>query len=493
MRERCVRLERRGDAEPLCGRDHRRQADFLSEADGHRIDRARERGLQSDRTCVAAVEIVGRPILDRDRLVVADGVAGEAFFQRGQIDERLERRARRTMRVGDAVERAFGIIAAAHDRAHGAIGPHRDKCGLLGLSARAALLHHAIDGRAGRLLHRDIERGDDREIACRVWRERLCFVGRGIEEIIALGVRSFGDDGCGMRKRVRDLTVLHPAMRDERTQYARRALLRGLQIAPWRVGGRCIGQRGEHRGFRERHLARGFAEIDLRGAIHAVRAGAEIDAVQIELEDLVLGEQLLELTRARHLDDLARDRAVGREEKDLHQLLCDGRPALIEASRLEIDECCAGETAEIDAVMVIKTAVLHDEKRLGEMRRHIGEAQPVADDRTAPADEFAFFVQERVGRRAVERIKIRVQRKNRSSPGEPEIDERHRADRHRAADHERRQGKARRETAQDLSDLGEPPHHGLMAIQSGLFVATICIPLVPSPIKRERAPTVYDN
>ena len=48
-------------------------------------------------------------------------------------------------------------------------------------------------------------------------------------------------------------------------------------------------------------------------------------------------------------------------------------------------------------------------------------------------------------------------------------------------------------TAQDLSDLGEPPHHGLIAIQSGLFVATISIPLVPSPIKRERAPTVYDT
>ena len=258
----------------------------------------------------------------------------------------------------------------------------------------------AVDGRARRLLHRDVERGDDHQIAGHNRRQRLCFVGRGIEKVIALGVRCFGDDGRrDAQARPRSSLSFIPPWLDERTQHARRALLRGLQIAPWRVGGRCIGQRGEHRGFRERHLARGFAEIDLRGAIHAVRAGAEIDAVQIELEDLVLGEQLLELARARHLDDLARDRAVGREEKDLHQLLCDGRPALIEAPGLEIGERRAGKAAEIDAVMVVEAAVLHDEKRLGQMRRHVGEAQPLADDRTAPADEFALFVQERVGRR----------------------------------------------------------------------------------------------
>src|SRR6185295_981154 len=89
-----------------------------------------------------------------------------------------------------------------------------------------------------------------------------------------------------------------------------------------------LDQTREERRFRERHVARGLAEVALRRRLDAVSAGAEIDAVEIEVEDLVLGIFPLEPYREDHLLQLALHGALLRQEQVLGELLRDGRAAL---------------------------------------------------------------------------------------------------------------------------------------------------------------------
>ena len=65
----------------------------------------------------------------------------------------------------------------------------------------------------------------------------------------------------------------------------------------------------------ERKLARAVAEEAARGGVDAIGAAAEIDAVEVELEDLVLGEFPLQ-RQCQHafLDLAAKGPAVGEED-----------------------------------------------------------------------------------------------------------------------------------------------------------------------------------
>ena len=68
-----------------------------------------------------------------------------------------------------------------------------------------------------------------------------------------------------------------------------------------------------------------MAEEFPRRGVDAVGAASEIDAVQIELEDLVLAELALQRERQDRLLDLAREGAVVGEEDVAGELLGDGR------------------------------------------------------------------------------------------------------------------------------------------------------------------------
>ena len=71
-----------------------------------------------------------------------------------------------------------------------------------------------------------------------------------------------------------------------RRKHDLRAALGGREIVGRRKTRRRFHEACQHRGFRKRDLARGFSEVALRGGLHAIRAGAEIDAVEVELQNL---------------------------------------------------------------------------------------------------------------------------------------------------------------------------------------------------------------
>ena len=71
------------------------------------------------------------------------------------------------------------------------------------------------------------------------------------------------------------------------------------------VARRRLQQSGEQRRFAERQLRRLLAEVAARRGFGAVEAVAEIDLVQIQLEDFVLGEVMLELRGEQQFLQLA--------------------------------------------------------------------------------------------------------------------------------------------------------------------------------------------
>ena len=75
-------------------------------------------------------------------------------------------------------------------------------------------------------------------------------------------------------------------------------------------------------------LLRRLAEIAARGELDPPGAAAEIDGIEIELENLRLAERTLDPRRHDHLADLAVVGQVFADQEVLDDLLGDGRAAL---------------------------------------------------------------------------------------------------------------------------------------------------------------------
>ena len=103
-----------------------------------------------------------------------------------------------------------------------------------------------------------------------------------------------------------------------------------------RVFGGRLEQPREHRGFREIDVARRLVEIEMCGAIDAEGAAAHIGAVEIELQNFILGKPRLQPDREESFLHLAFDGALIVQEQVLCKLLGDRRTALSHAAGLRI-------------------------------------------------------------------------------------------------------------------------------------------------------------
>ena len=96
-------------------------------------------------------------------------------------------------------------------------------------------------------------------------------------------------------------------------------------------------------------------------------AAAHIGAVEIELEDLVLGQVELEPERQERFLDLALERALVGEEEVLGELLRDRGAALHDAAAAGVDRHGAEGADRVDAPMLVEAPVLGRERRLDEI------------------------------------------------------------------------------------------------------------------------------
>ncbi len=112
----------------------------------------------------------------------------------------------------------------------------------------------------------------------------------------------------------------------------------------------CLGQGSEKCGLREGQLVERLVEVGLRGRHDAVRTHAEIDLVEVKLEDTLLGQVLLDPHRQDCLARLAGERDLVVQEHVLGNLLCDRR--------------CADWAAPLAHMRQIEHARAHDRHRI---------------------------------------------------------------------------------------------------------------------------------
>ena len=172
------------------------------------------------------------------------------------------------------------------------------------------------------------------------------------------------------------------------------ARARRRQIDVRRELGRRLEQAGEHRGFREIHVARRLVEVILRRRIDAEGAAAHIGAVEVELQNLVLGQARFQPHRQEGFLDLAVERALVRQKQVLGELLRQRRAALHDAAGARIGDQRAHGAADIDAEMLVEAPVLGGEHRLDQIVGELVERHRVVVPDAARADLVAVAVEE---------------------------------------------------------------------------------------------------
>ena len=146
------------------------------------------------------------------------------------------------------------------------------------------------------------------------------------------------------------------------------------------AGGRVVargrlGQAAQDRHLRKAQLIQRLAEIDLCRRAHAVGAIAQIDFVQIGLEDLFLGQLLLHLQGQQDLLELAGIGALVRQEEIARQLHGDGAAALGFAAGHQQAPSGTQQALVIHAGVLEEAVVFRGQEGAGQILRHLVIAQ----------------------------------------------------------------------------------------------------------------------
>ena len=90
---------------------------------------------------------------------------------------------------------------------------------------------------------------------------------------------------------------------------------RGLRMHIGRVVRRPFGEPRDKRGFGEGHLTDILVEVCLRSGLDTVRPMAEVNLIQIQLENLIFSENLFHLDGQQCLAHFAPEIPFGRKEQ----------------------------------------------------------------------------------------------------------------------------------------------------------------------------------
>ncbi len=137
------------------------------------------------------------------------------------------------------------------------------------------------------------------------------------------------------------------------------------------VGAGRLDEPGQQRGLGEGEVLRLPAEVAPGGCLDAVGAVAEVDEVQVALEDLLLRQALLDADRQARLPDLAADRVVGGgvvaggiEQGVLDVLLGERAATLRRLTALDVGDGGPQRPADVDGTVVEEAGVLDRDHRL---------------------------------------------------------------------------------------------------------------------------------
>src|SRR6266581_7720008 len=162
-------------------------------------------------------------------------------------------------------------------------------------------------------------------------------------------------------------------------QHIQLALLRAFGIDDGVKGGGSLGQPGKHRDLGRIELRQSLAEVDLRRCAEPVGLLAEIDLVDIDLQDLIFAEAIFDLERQQRLVQFAGQRFFPGKKKVSRDLHRDRRSPLSLAAGHQVGVGCAAHPVVVDPGMLVKALVLGREDGLFHQSRNLLDA----DDRTA--------------------------------------------------------------------------------------------------------------
>ena len=380
----------RVDAEDAHGVDDRIEP--AGQADAHRggVERLLERLAHGDGLVVVVLVVARRPVrreaaLEHEARVAdqrrrRDVLARQARLECRGVDERLDQRADLPFRVERAIELARVVIAAAdqrHDLARRDV--HVNDGALQRLVASAQTAVAALQRFQSRLerarrgvLRVEIDRGVDLQpaaldvldaVVARRLLQHAVDVERNRRQAGAHAER-LGRQRRGHRFLIRDLIDLPVAQ--HRAEHEIAALQREIGAHERRVVVRTADHPRQQRRLREVDLRDRLAEVEARGLAHAHNGdgavAAEVDVVEVGLEDLFLRELPVEDHGHERFDDLSFHRALVGEVVVLHELLRERRPPLGHAARFDVAEEGAKDADRIDAGVVPEARVLdlHD-------------------------------------------------------------------------------------------------------------------------------------
>ena len=146
-----------------------------------------------------------------------------------------------------------------------------------------------------------------------------------------------------------------------------------VEIGPGRQAGGRLREPRDERALGQGQLLRRLAEQVPRHRLDAVDAGAQIDPIEIQLEDLRLRELRVDHDREHGLARLAPVGPLVRQEQRPRQLLRQRAPALDGLRRADVANDGAAEGNRVDAGMVVEAVVLDGDERLLQVQRDVGE------------------------------------------------------------------------------------------------------------------------
>ncbi len=323
-------MQRGRNAQPMRDAHNRVRPHLIGELHRGGIGGMGQRMGESDRALIGAFVIAGFPVADGDRPVDHFIVRPMPVFQRSQIDESLERRAGLALGLGRAVEWAVVVGASAHQRAQGPVGRHGHKrplgCRKLGAVFREPRGKRIFPAQ----LQAKVERGVDDQPLLGLADETRHLRDDIIDEITRArrgeAVRDLGP----RRSRSEARGMIDEAVLFHRGQHEFGARKRRIGRSFGIVARRRLDASGQDRRLGERKLSRRLGKEAFRRGPEPINTGAEIEAVQIQRQDLVLAVASLQIDREDRLLHLAAEGAVGLEEQILGELLGERRSALDE-------------------------------------------------------------------------------------------------------------------------------------------------------------------
>ena len=183
-----------------------------------------------------------------------------------------------------------------------------------------------------------------------------------------------GDRDQRLRLRVRTLRRGQIAVRDHLPEHIVTPRQRTIVVADRIVRRGSLWQDRQIRHLLGRQVGDRLAEICLRRGLDAVGIPPEEDLVEVQLEDLLLGELRLDPPRQYRFLQFARDRHLAVLEQVLCQLLRDRRCAdgpLVGAERADVGPHRAHDAGIIEAAMLEEGLVLRRDVGVDQLRRDV--------------------------------------------------------------------------------------------------------------------------